>query len=75
MAMGLVGGQTAVRGSFVIGIIALSFLLGSKPAAAEEKGKPEPCTEDRHGHYGPDHATHPTASLRSLQRSSVRDHA
>ena len=46
MAMGLVGGQTAVRGSFVIGIIALSFLLGSKPAAAEENGKPEPCTED-----------------------------
>ena len=48
MAMGLVGGQTAVRGSFVIGIIALSFLLGSKPAAAEEKGKPAALHRGRH---------------------------
>src|SRR5262245_37398730 len=46
MAMGLVGGRTAVCGSFVFGIIALSLLLGSKQAAAEEKAKPEPCTED-----------------------------
>src|SRR5262245_20241774 len=46
MLKGLVGGQTALRGSFAVGFMALVLLYGSKPAASEEERKPEPCSED-----------------------------
>jgi Ca-activated chloride channel family protein len=44
--MGFAGGRTALRASFVFGIMALALVWASKPAATEENRKPEPCTED-----------------------------
>src|SRR4029450_5292735 len=46
MAMGFAGGGIALHSSLIFGMMALALFWGTQPPASEEKGKPEPGTED-----------------------------